>query len=412
MHCDVLILGAGPAGSALGNQLARAGFAVLLADKKAFPRPKPCGEFLSPQCEPYLDALGLGPALARLGPRLVRGMRLHGYGAEALGCFRQLDDPANANGTGAGGTRGFGIRRDRFDALLADAAVGAGATWLPRHEFTAERRDASGRVIGATLRTPDGAIIECAARWVIGADGVHSRVAKAMGVQRRTAWLDQFALVSHFAGITPLPTAEVHLFRGGFFAATTVDEGLFSVNLVVPRDRLRARASADWDEFAQQHARLCPVFAARLASGTRTAPWRGTGPLAFATTAQTFPGLALVGDACGYVDPLTGEGIYFALFAARALAAALTAALHDPHQEAAAMAAYRLARRREIGPRLQASMALQRALRHPWLVRAFLRQAAHWPALADLVVTLSGDTIHPRDLLRPSFWRQFRLASA
>jgi len=403
---DVLVIGAGPAGSAVANHLARAGFDVRIADKKAFPRDKPCGEFLSPRCEPYLDELGLGAPLASLGPRLVRGMTLHGYGIEALGRFRRLDDqPPSAE-------RGLGIRREKLDALLLDAACAAGAAWSPRHEFAGLRRDATGRVVGASLRTPDGAVVDCTARFVIGADGVHSRVANALGVQRPIRWLDQFALVSHFDGVTPLPTAEVHLLPGGFFAATTVEDGSFSVNLVLPRRLLRDRTATDWDGFVQQYAALSPPFAERLAGARRRTPWRGTGPLGFTTTAQTGPGLALAGDACGYVDPLTGEGIWFALFGARELANAIRAAAADPAQETAAMREYTRARRREIGPRLRASSLLQRAIRHPKIVRAFLRQAARWPALADLMVTMSGDCIHPRDLLRPSFWRAFRAASA
>jgi flavin-dependent dehydrogenase len=407
MHCDVLVIGAGPAGSALASQLAQAGFDVRLADKKAFPRDKPCGEFLSPQCLPYLDELGVGAEVSALGPRLVRGMRLSGYGQKAEGLFRRLaGQPEELR-------HGLGIRRERFDALLVDAAVRSGATWLPRHDFVSERRAADGRITGALLRDAGGALVECSARWTVGADGVHSRIAKAMGVQRRTPWLDQFALVAHFAGVSPLPTAEVHLFPGGFFAATTVDDGIFSVNLLLPRKWLHDRRTTDWDTFVQENAAaLAPDFAARLAGKQRTTPWRGIGPFAHTTTAQTFPGLALTGDACGYVDPLTGEGIYFALFAARALGTALTEVLHGTRGEEAAMAGYRAARRREIGPRLAASTALQRLLRHPWIVRAFLRKAGNWPLLADLVVTLSGDTIHPRDLLRPSFWRRFRSASA
>ncbi|MBX3463463.1 MAG: NAD(P)/FAD-dependent oxidoreductase [Planctomycetes bacterium] len=405
MRCDVLVVGAGPAGSALAARLAADGFSVLLADKKAFPRDKPCGEFLSPECAPYLDALGATDAVAALGPRLVRGMRLHGYGVEAAGRFRGLLP------RGATAEHGIGIRRARFDAVLVDAAVRAGARWLPRHEFVGLRRGDDGRISGATLRGPDGAPIECEARWVVGADGVHSRIARALGVQRPVPWLDQFALVAHFAEVEAQPLAEVHLFPGGFFAATTVDAGLFSVNLVVPRRTLRQRAAPDWDAFVAGHFDRAPAFGQRLAAARRTTPWRGIGPLAFRTTAQTFAGAALVGDACGYLDPLTGEGIYFALFGARALGDALHGALHSPAQATAAMAAYTASRRREIAPRLAASAALQRALRHPWLVRGFLAAAARWPALADLVVTLTGDTVHPRELWRPSFWRAFRAAA-
>ncbi|HEU4417346.1 MAG TPA: NAD(P)/FAD-dependent oxidoreductase [Planctomycetota bacterium] len=406
MRCDVLVLGAGPAGSALANELARDGFHVLLADRKAFPRHKPCGEFLSPQCAPYLDALAPGAPIESLGVHLVAGMRLHAYGTRAVGRFRQLA------GRPATDRAGFGVRRERFDHWLVQAAQRAGALFLPRHECRGLLRGPDGSVIGATLRDEGGALHACAARWVIGADGVHSRVARELGVQRRVRWLDQFALVAHFEGVQPMPTAEVHLLPGGFFAATTVDENLFSVNLVLPRTALQTRASHDWDAFVASWFPLAPGIGERLAGARRLEPWRGTGPLAWSTSAQTFRGGALVGDAAGYVDPLTGEGIYYALFGARALAEALRQALHEPARSGHAMAAYSRVRARELGPRLLAAKALQRALRHPWLVRSFLQGLRCWPAAADLLVTMSGDTIHPRDLLRLSFWRDFGAATA
>jgi flavin-dependent dehydrogenase len=405
VRCDVLVLGAGPAGSALANDLARAGFHVLLADRKAFPRHKPCGEFLSPQCAPYLEALGL-PSIGTLGVHLVGGMRLFGYGARALGRFRQLA------GRPATDRAGFGIRRERFDHWLLQAAQRAGATFLERHECRTLLRDNDGSVTGALLRDPSGALHECTARWVVGADGVHSVVARELGVQRREAWLDQFALVAHFEGVSPLPTAEVHLLPGGFFAATTVDENLFSVNLVLPRKVLQTRTSRDWDAFVASWFPLAPGIGERLSGARRLLPWRGTGPLAWSTTAQTFRRAALVGDAAGYVDPLTGEGIYYALFGARTLGEALRQALHEPARSRAALAAYARERARELAPRFVAAKALQHALRHPWLVRSFLRGLGRWQALADLLVTMSGDTIHPRDLLRLSFWRDFGKATA
>ena len=112
MQADVLILGAGPAGSALARQLAGEGFSVVIADKKAFPRQKPCGEFLSPECLPYLAELGLGGMLEELGAQRVLGMRLSGYGRTADGSFRQLDDRPGH------GRSGYGIRRERFDTAI------------------------------------------------------------------------------------------------------------------------------------------------------------------------------------------------------------------------------------------------------------------------------------------------------
>ena len=116
MKCDVLVIGAGPAGSTLAHQLARQGFEVRLADRKAFPRHKACGEFLSPQCLPYLQDLGVEAEVRAMGPMLVRGMHLNGYGQAATGRFRQL--PAATTPQLAG----FGIRRERFDELLRAAS--------------------------------------------------------------------------------------------------------------------------------------------------------------------------------------------------------------------------------------------------------------------------------------------------
>ncbi len=401
---DVLVIGAGPAGAATALQLARAGFVVTLADKKAWPRSKPCGEFFSPECVPYVSALGLGDLFTRLHAARVRGMRLSTAGARTAGRFRRLPD------RGHHGDTGFGLRREVFDHELVRAAGAAGATLLPAHEFAALVRDDGGAVSGAVLRDPDGALRTVRARHVVGADGVHSRVAREFGVQRRVGWLDQIALVAHYRGVAAQSHADVHLLRGGFFASTTVDDGFYSVNLVLPRAQLRERGDGGWDAFVARHLADAPHLLERLQRAERVSPWRGCGPFAFTTTAQAAPGVALVGDAAGYVDPATGEGIYFALFGARALGDALERALHRPTAAALELAGYCRARRRELSPRLRLAKWLQRGLRHPWLVRTAVTALRRWPHLADLAVTLTGDTVHPRDLWRPSFWRAFRAA--
>jgi len=405
MRADVLILGAGPAGTALATHLSRRSYDVRIADRKDFPRHKPCGEFLSPACAPYLDELDVTARIAAVGPHRVRGMQLHGYDRRATGEFLQVGDrPDYARS-------GLAMRREQFDFELLQNARAAGASWLPRHQLQSLIRDPDGAVRGARLRNAAGESIDCRARWVIGADGVRSHVARELAVQRPIRWLDRMALVAHFRGVEPRPHAEVHLFPGGFFAATTVDDNLFSINLVVDRSVVQARTDADWDEFVGRHADLAPPFRERLRGSHRVSPWRGTGPLAYTTRQQTFRGAALVGDACGYIDPITGEGIYYALFGARQLAVALHDALADPGSSTRAMASYRRMRAREIGPRITASRWLQRGLRHAWLVRSFLAALTRWPTLADLVVTLTGDTVHPRELRSLSFWRSLKTAS-
>ncbi len=401
--CDVLVLGAGPAGASLAVHLARAGLSVVLADKKAFPRPKPCGEFLSPECRPYLRELGIDDSLLRAGTRLVTGMELHRGRRCAPGHFVAL------GGSGHGGA-GYAVRREVLDLQILEAArARPEVRWLERHDFRALLRAADGRIQGAVLAAPDRSAVTIRAGHVVGADGVHSRTAAQLGVQRPLRWLDRLALIGRFHGVPARAAAEVHFVDGGYFAATTVDDGTFHCNLVCDRARVRQWPDS-LDAFVAARLEAAPLLAERLRHAERVGPWRGTGPLAFRTTRQTQPGLALVGDACGYVDPLTGEGIYFALHGARTLATALTAATQDPHRAAAALRGYARARQREVGPRLLLTKVLQRSLRWPALVDACMHLLATSPRLCDLLVTMTGDCVHPRDLLRPSFWRAFGAA--
>ncbi|MCA8942158.1 MAG: NAD(P)/FAD-dependent oxidoreductase [Planctomycetes bacterium] len=398
---DVLILGAGPAGSSLAIRMARAGFSVALADRKRFPRPKPCGEFLSPECVPLLDDLGIDDLVSNHGAREVAGMRLFGYEHAAVGFFRDVGRSATPF---AGG--GLAIRREILDhELVLEAERNPNVTWLEGHTFHSLVRDGSQRVVGAVLRAPDRSDREIRARWTVGADGVRSRAARELGVQRRIGWLDKFALTSRFSNVTTASTAEVHMFPGGYFAAAPVEEGTLSVNLIVDRGRLRER-DGDWDDFFAEHLARVPEFAERLQAAVRTDPVRGIGPLAYTTTAQTAPGIALVGDACGYVDPITGEGVYFALRGAELLAEGLETALHQPAAEARTMRRYTRARRHEIGPRLWVAKLLQRGLRHEGITRRVLGALESRPGLADLLVSFTGDYVRFRDVLRPGVWRR------
>ncbi len=400
---DALILGAGPAGSALAQTLARAGHSVMLADKKHFPRQKPCGEFLSPECRPYLDELGVGMALGKMGVRQISGMNLFAGASVASGRFLRLDSAPHNDA-------GYAIRREILDmALLEAAADRPEVTWLERHEFQRLVRNSSGEVVGAVLRDPDSRLREIRARITIGADGVHSRVARDLGVQRPSRWLDRFALVARFHGVAPRAAAEVHFVPRAYFAATTVDDGSFHLNLLVDRPALRHK-HGDVDAFVREHLQSAPELERRLQGAERIGTWRGIGPLAFSTSQQAWKTVALVGDACGYVDPLTGEGIYFALHGARSLAQAIVESLERPADAAAAMRRYAIRRRREVGPRMILAAAIQRGLRHEAIVRLAVRCLASWPRLCDLLVNVTGDAVHPKDLLLPSFWRDFRRA--
>lgn len=398
---DVVIAGAGPAGSTLALELARAGHSVGLVEPKRFPRFKPCGEFMSPECLTLLDELGLLERVRALGGREIRSMRLHGHGRSSRGAFVPVGRARCA------WNHGLAVRRERFDDVLLRAALATGRVELFEGWSASEALRASGGAVrGLRVHRPRGAgreELELRAPFTIGADGIRSRVAGSLGVRRETEWLRKIALVTRYELGHPQHEAEVHFFDGGYFALAPVDGGLLSLNLVLEAALYR-RTALGRDAMLAHWLERIPALGERLRGAPRVDPVRGIADLALTTTQQTFDGAALVGDAAGYVDPVTGEGIFLALCGARHLATSLIEALAEGRSDRAALDGYRAARRREIEPRARLATLLQRGLRHPSVVRGALRALELRPGLADLIVSLSGDYVPQRELLRPGVW--------
>ncbi|HMQ21619.1 MAG TPA: NAD(P)/FAD-dependent oxidoreductase, partial [Planctomycetota bacterium] len=362
---DVVIAGAGPAGAGLALRLAGQGYSVALVDKARFPREKPCGEFLSPPCVPMLAELGIDVfALGAASGHEVRGMRLAVGDHSAVGRYASIGR-AHAPQIG-----GIGVRREVLDAeLVALARRHPDILVLEEHGVRDLIRDADGRVRGLLLDEPDGSQRPLRAAVTVGADGLRSRVARSLGVQRPIPWLQRFALVTRFRGVEAQDFGELHFFDRGYFAAVDVDSGLFSLNLIVDAAAL-PKGRDEVERFFESRLDLVPRLRERLRCAERAAPLRAYGPLGVRTVRQVMPGVALVGDACGYVDPMTGEGIYLALRGAELLAGAI----HERFvsgDEARAWRTYDRARKREIAPKLAMSRLLQRAIRRPRLVERF-----------------------------------------
>lgn len=394
---DVVIVGAGPAGSTTALRLARAGFSVALVDARRFPRFKACGEFMSPEVLPMLDELGLRAELEAHGVREVRGMVLHGHGKRVSGRFV---DVGRAH---APFDYGWAVRREVFDEVLLRAAQRAGARVYEGWRVEELLRGADGEVVGVLAHQPGGAPIRLRARWTIGADGTRSAVATALGVRKESSWLRKLALTTRYEGVDWGDLAEVHFLEHGFFACAPIDGGAVSLNLVLDRAEYE-RERLGRDELLETWLARTPQLGERLARGRRIDPVRGTGSMAMTTSAQVQDGVALVGDAAGYVDPVTGEGIFFAIKGAQMLASALEPALHDYRTDAGSLASYLAGRKREIAPRAAVSTLLQRGLRHPRLVSAAFRLLAGRPRLVDTIVSVAGDYVPTRELLRPKVW--------
>ena len=170
---DVLVVGAGPAGLAAGLELAASGLDVQVIDRARFPRPKPCAEYLSPGTLAELDRLGMLPAVDRAGGAPLLGTEVIGpRGGRLAGQFALAGfQPIRATG--------LSLSRWQLDAALVASARAHGVEIL---EETALEQliHHQGSVAGAVIRR-DNARHTCRARLVIGADGLHSVVARAIG---------------------------------------------------------------------------------------------------------------------------------------------------------------------------------------------------------------------------------------
>jgi geranylgeranyl reductase family protein len=380
MRCEVLVVGAGPAGSVVAATLAATGRNVTLVEAREHPRPKACAEYASPR---------IGDELARLRPvpewrpiaRPIAGMEVvRGADRVRIGYHDRSGAPRPA----------WGVDRLSFDALLASTAVAAGAEL--RERTSLERLLVEdGRVLGAAVRTPDGPR-EVRADWVVGADGARSTVARLLGVARPPR-IRRVGLITHVDGDGGLRDhGEMHVGDGYYVGLAPLPGGGLNVGMALP---MAAREPAQ-RRYERAIAGL-PAVRERLSGLRRTTPLRGVAPIGHRVTRAAGPGWLLVGDAAGFLDPFTGEGIYRALRSGRAAAEAIVA---DP---AAADARYLEARARIFAAKTALTWVVQGMLAAPPVLGYALRRLSARPEAADVLGSALGDCRPATDALAPPF---------
>jgi flavin-dependent dehydrogenase len=382
-NCDVVIVGAGPAGCVAATLFARKGFRVVILDKSAAPPSKVCGEYLSPGCLPILERIGALRAICEVGERPLLGMLIHTAGGQIL----QARYPPPYHG--------LGIRRELLDPILLDLAIKSDAEFLPHFQISDLVWEGD-RVVGVRGRHR-GVPTVLHGRLTIGADGRNSVVARRLGAVMRHRWLDKLALVGYLTGARrPDDVGEIFLGRDCYCILNPISSDLTNVGLVINRREFDPRV--DTTRYLMQAVTTFAGLGARLALATPVRPARCLGPLAYHATRLTAPGALLIGDAAGFLDPFTGEGIYAALRSAElAVESALTSLLGDSDR-IPDLLAYGESWRHEFIAKWRLCTALQHAIRHPLLAEGLVGWLARRPVLTGVLMAAVGDLIPAGDL--------------
>jgi menaquinone-9 beta-reductase len=383
---DAIVVGAGPAGSATALLLARQGLRVLIVEKSAAPPPKVCGEYLSPGCRPLLDRLGALAPLHAAGARPLRGMRIHSLAGRVL---EARYSPA------PGSIHGLSVPRQVLDPLLLDLAGKAGAD-LESEFLVSDLLREGDRVTGVRGRAR-GRWAERRARIVIGADGRFSVVAARLGGRRPHPGLDRMAWVAYCEGMPRDDTlGEIFLGPNCYGILNPIAPGLTNLGFVLPRGPVPR--DADRATALRHAAARIPTLQARIERAEIVGAVRCLGPLAFRALRLTAPGALLVGDAAGFLDPFTGEGIFAGLRSAELAAHAVPAALSNPEADAAA---YARAWHAEFESKWRLMLALQHAIRRPWLAEALVAYLVRHAGPLATLMAAAGDLLAP-EALRPA----------
>lgn len=343
-HCDIAVVGGGPAGSTAAALLAERGFRVALFEKSRHPRFH-IGESLLPANLPLFERLGVAEE--------VRGIGMQKWGAE-------LVSPAHPQPTRLAFTDAwdkslpfaYQVRRSQFDEILFRNAARKGALALKGCRVRGVEFGGDG---GARLqlRRDDGGEEIWRARFVADASGRDTFLGSRFGAKRRNARHNSAAIYAHFRGARRhegrcAGDISIFWFEHGWFWFIPLADGVTSVGAVVWPYYLKSRAKPV-NEFLMDTIALCPKLAERLEGAERVTDAEATGNYSYACDRTHGPGYLLLGDAYAFIDPVFSTGVMLAMTSAVDGAEAIETCLRRPGEARRALA--RFDRRVRRGPR-------------------------------------------------------------
>jgi menaquinone-9 beta-reductase len=388
---DVAIIGAGPAGSAAAISLAQRGYDVVLIDKQNFPREKLCGNFVNPINWPLFRDLGVDDRILAEPHCRVSGFRLTApSGESADASFSQSDQSRSY---------GLGLARARLDYVLLQRAREAEATVETGCRLQRISKDAR----DWDLLTSAGEIWK--AKILIGADGRNSWVAQQLGMnqhalrgrsvgfqmrlklsagastfsgiaaQRLDAHIGQKKDPSRALGMTSVGAdrIEIHLFPGGYAGLINVGEGFLTLGLAIDKRVLPREAV---QRFLIERLARNPFLKTVLQNCESVDGLRSAYPVYFSRRCSFDEAVLLVGDAARVTEPVSGEGIYFAMTSGALAADTVDQAMRHGDLSPAYLQRYEQGCINTLRSRMRLNSLLRFAVYRPALLRPLIRWSA------------------------------------
>ncbi len=369
---QVLVVGGGPAGSATALHLARAGVSVLLVERDTFPKQKCCGEGIMPHGVTQIEGLGLLDAVREAQACPFGGITYRHGEHEVSGCF-------------PGGEEGLGIRRLRLDVLFHDAVVEEPGIRLERTNMERLEVDDAGVTLHCGDQTFRGQVL-------VGADGLNSQVRKQRGLEARRAGRIRYGGNYHVElpeGLPQLDKVEVHFSSGCELYLTPVASRELCVAMLCEKAQAKTLAG-DRLGGLRGLAEACPSFPRELIEARTISEGFFCGPLRQTVPRVVSDRTALVGDAAGFLDPITGEGLSVALVSAKLLADVLLEGLQSGDLTAEGLAPYDQARQSGIQDALTLTEVILLWVRTPLLPAYVIRNLAKRPEVFEKMLGVAA----------------------
>lgn len=374
---DVLVIGAGPAGAMAAREAARLGARVLLVDRARFPRTKVCGCCLNGAALGILDASGLGELPRECGALALTSLQLASHG-------RSATIPL---------TQGVSLSRDRLDAELIRAAIRAGAAFLDETQAIAEVSTADACRVELKCG-PDQAAVY--AKIVVVAGGLGCRAfGDADGDDREASHASRVGagtVLVHAPNDELAPgTIYMACHRDGYVGLVRLEDGRLDIAAALDGSAIKKRSGMGPLVAEVLRSSGLPVPAALA-----TAKWQGTPRLTQRRQRVYGERHFVIGDAAGYVEPFTGEGIAWALASGLAVAPLTLEALAAGTRRTGPE--WERQQRRLVGSRMRLCGMVSRFLRYPALVHVAVRLLSCAPCLAcPMVRRLNRSFMTPTD---------------